>query len=134
MSNEHLDRLKDLIPTQTDLPFDPDDPNHHPVTTTFSANACHIAVCYSSGALVVYELDLPSYYYSAVVSSKSDAAAGAAAVNSSASGTVGTGDTSAQSRRNSGKLTLVVHMSISTVKGDNRDRSRSYARTWRITN
>ncbi|GAX73893.1 hypothetical protein CEUSTIGMA_g1343.t1 [Chlamydomonas eustigma] len=117
-------KTAELMPlAKTDLPLDPDDPNHYPVTVTFSANACHIAVCYSSGALAVYELELPSFYYSATASSKSDAVAAAAAAAAAASGaTTGTvgaaaADATAQTRRNSGKLWLVVLMSIATVKG-----------------
>lgn len=63
----------------------------------FSANSAHLAVCYNSGSVVVYELELPPSYY---VAARPDNAAPAPA---------GPG---------AGKLTLVLHMTVATVKGE----------------
>lgn len=82
---------------QTTLPSDPDDPEHLPDKLVFSANSAHLAVCYNSGSVVVYELELPPSYY---VAARPDNAAPAPA---------GPG---------AGKLTLVLHMTVATVKGE----------------
>lgn len=79
------------------MPSDPDDPEHLPDKLVFSANSAHLAVCYNSGSVVVYELELPPSYY---VAARPDNAAPAPA---------GPG---------AGKLTLVLHMTVATVKGE----------------
>ena len=48
---------------QVDLPVDPDGAEHYPSTVSFAANAGHVAICFSSGALVIYEVNLPEFYY-----------------------------------------------------------------------
>ena len=48
---------------QAELPADPESPDAAPSAVYFSPNAAHVAVCYASGAMAVYQLDLPPSYY-----------------------------------------------------------------------
>ena len=50
-------------PGQVELPVDPESPNIAPSGVFFSPNAAHVAVCYASGAVAVYQLELPPSYY-----------------------------------------------------------------------
>ena len=100
-----------MLTPQIDLPSDPDGGEHYPCSVSFSANAGHVAVCYSSGALAVYELDLPASYYAsaskpAETIPRPPVAGGAVAAGAPA-----------VAGRVEGCLTLVVHMSVATVKG-----------------
>lgn len=47
---------------QTELPVDPDN-NSDVCSISLSPNSGHVAVCYCSGAVAVYEVILPKHYY-----------------------------------------------------------------------
>ncbi|MEW5299926.1 MAG: hypothetical protein WDW36_002896 [Sanguina aurantia] len=80
------------------IPEDPD-PRGVPSTVTFSPNAGHVAVCFSSGSLVVYELPYPERYTGRPMS------AGTAAA-----------DAAALAAQPPGELTLVLHMPVATIR------------------
>ena len=95
-----------LSPKQVDLPADADEPEHYPCSVSLSANSGHVAICYSSGALAVYVLDLPASYYAPATGRTTVAAApGVSAAVPLQGGSGG------------GQLTLAVHMSVATVRG-----------------
>jgi hypothetical protein len=94
-----------MFSPKIDLPDDPDGGEHYPCSVSFSANAGHVAVCYSSGALAVYELDLPASYYASASKAAAESPPAAAVDGATTTG------------RAEGSMTLVVHMSVAAVKG-----------------
>lgn len=83
---------------QAVIPEDPD-PRGVPSTVTFSPNAGHVAVCFSSGSLVVYELPYPERHNDRPMS-PADTAAAAAIL----------------AAQPPGELTLVLHMPVATIR------------------
>lgn len=69
----HQNDIIMMLPFQVELPNDPDGDGHYPITVSFSSNAGHVAVCFTSGALAIYEINLPASYYASITKPKSSA-------------------------------------------------------------
>jgi hypothetical protein len=71
----HCAMHMDCAPPQVDLPIDPDVPSSEaPCGVSFSSNAGHVAVCWPSGPVAIYEVALPACMYdSSIVDRPADA-------------------------------------------------------------